>query len=274
MSGVKALVGIGCGLFVVAAVYAFQRPFREYPSVEYGYMQLPPDWKEKGEWTFARLMYPPGPNDGYRGRFDGDWRLGLSLWTQDFPRADRNLAQAVRRLTRVQARSVEQAVNLEDGDEVFNWPWLYAVQTGEWGLTPAEGKVLREYLLRGGFFMADDFHGTEEWEVFERSMKLVFPDRPIVEIPNSDPIFHTIFDLDDRFQIVGAEHLLEGSKNGGKVAHWRGIYDDKGRIMVAITFNSDVGDSWEWAGDPRYPQKYSEMGIRLGVNYIVYAMTH
>jgi hypothetical protein len=239
MSGVKALVGIGCGLFVVAAVYAFQRPFREYPSVEYGYMQLPPDWKEKGEWTFARLMYPPGPNDGYRGRFDGDWRLGLSLWTQDFPRADRNLAQAVRRLTRVQARSVEQAVNLEDGDEVFNWPWLYAVQTGEWGLTPAEGKVLREYLLRGGFFMADDFHGTE-----------------------------------DRFQIVGEEHLLEGSKNGGKAAHWRGIYDDKGRIMVAITFNSDVGDSWEWAGDPRYPQKYSEMGMRLGVNYIVYAMTH
>ena len=274
MSVVKALVGIGCALFLAAALYAFQRPFREYPSVEYGYMQLPPDWKEKGEWTFARLMYPPGPNDGYRGRFDGDWRLGLSLWTQDFPRADRNLAQAVRRLTRVQARSVEQAVNLEDGDEVFNWPWLYAVQTGEWGLTPAEGKVLREYLLRGGFFMADDFHGTEEWEVFERSMKLVFPDRPIVEIPNSDPIFHTIFDLDDRFQFVGAEHLLEGSKNGGKVAHWRGIYDDKGRIMVAITFNSDVGDSWEWAGDPRYPQKYSEMGIRLGVNYIVYAMTH
>ena len=274
MSVVKALVGIGCALFLAAALYAFQRPFREYPSVEYGYMQLPPDWKEKGEWTFARLMYPPGPNDGYRGRFDGDWRLGLSLWTQDFPRADRNLAQAVRRLTRIQARSVEQAVNLEDGDEVFNWPWLYAVQTGEWGLTPAEGKVLREYLLRGGFFMADDFHGTEEWEVFERSMKLVFPDRPIVEIPDSDPIFHTIFDLDDRFQIVGAEHLYEGSKNGGKVAHWRGIYDDKGRIMVAITFNSDVGDSWEWAGDPRYPQKYSEMGMRLGVNYIVYAMTH
>ena len=274
MSVVKALVGIGCAVFVGAALYAFQRPFKEYPSVEYGYVQLPPDWKEKGEWTFARLMYPPGPNDGYRGRFDGDWRLGLSLWTQDFPRSDRNLAQAVRRLTRIQARSVEQSVNLEDGDEVFNWPWLYAVQTGEWGLTPAEGKVLREYLLRGGFFMADDFHGTEEWEVFERSMKLVFPDRPIVEIPDSDPIFHTIFDLDDRFQIVGAEHLYEGSKNGGKVAHWRGIYDDKGRIMVAITFNSDVGDSWEWAGDPRYPQKYSEMGIRLGVNYIVYAMTH
>jgi hypothetical protein len=80
--------------------------------------------------------------------------------------------------------------------------------------------------------------------------------------------------LDDRFQIVGAEHLREGHKLGGIVPHWRGIYDDKGRIMVAITFNSDVGDSWEWAGDPRYPQKFSDMGIRLGVNYVIYAMTH
>ena len=277
-SGLRAellsfLAGLAGALVLVGVVYA-QRPFREYPSVEYGYMQLPPDWNEKAEWTFARLMYPPGPNDGYRGRFDGDWRQGLSLWTQDFPRADRNFAQALRHVTRVQARSVEQAVNLDDGDEVFNYPWLYAVQTGEWGITPEQAKVLREYLLRGGFFMADDFHGPLEWEVFERSMKLVFPDRPIVEIPNSDPIFHTVFDLDNRYQIVGAEHLREGSKNGGTVPHWRGIYDDKGRIMVAITFNSDVGDSWEWAGDPRYPQKYSDMGIRLGVNYVIYAMTH
>jgi len=88
-----------------AALYA-QRPFREYPSVEYGEsIPLPPDWQRPGEWTFARLMYPPGPLDGYRGRFDGDWRLGLSLWTQDYPRADRAFSQAVRRLTRIDARS-------------------------------------------------------------------------------------------------------------------------------------------------------------------------
>ena len=137
---------------LVGALYAFQRPFREYPSVEYGYLQLPPDWKEKGEWAFARLMYPPGPNDGYRGRFDGDWRQGLSLWTQDYPRADRNFSQALRHLTFVQARSVEQPVNLEDGDEVFNWPWLYAVQTGEWGLTEAQAKVLANTACCAGVF--------------------------------------------------------------------------------------------------------------------------
>ncbi len=103
-------------------------------------MPLPPDSQQKAEWAFARLMYPPGPNDGYRGRFDGDWREGLSLWTQDYPRADRAFAQALRRLTRVQSRSVEESVNLEDGEEVYNWPWLYAVQVGEWGLTPRREK--------------------------------------------------------------------------------------------------------------------------------------
>ena len=274
MKTIRAFLVLTFAFAAVSALYAFQRPFREYPSVEYGEVPLPPDWQQKTEFAFARLMYPPGPNDGYRGRFDGDWRLGLSLWTQDYPPADRNLSQAIRRLTRIQTRSVEQSVSLDDGDEVYNWPFLYAVQVGEWGLTPAEGKVLRDYLLHGGFFMADDFHGSYEWQMFSERMKLVFPDRPIVEIPDNDPIFHTVFDLTDRYQIVGAEHLTPGYKNDGKVAHWQGIYDDKGRVMVAISFNSDIGDSWEWANDPRYPEKYSDLGFRVGVNYVVYDMTH
>ena len=90
----------------MGAVYA-QRAFREYPSVEYGMLPRPADWQKPGEWTFARLMYPPGPLDGYAGRFDGPWQQGLSLWTQDYPRADRALANAVHRLTRMDARSVE-----------------------------------------------------------------------------------------------------------------------------------------------------------------------
>lgn len=264
----------------LGSAYALDRtlphPFRQYPGVEYrlGTIPLPPDYQDKAEWAFARLMYPPGWNDGYAGRFNSDWRDGLSLWTQDFPRADRHFSAAVRRLTRIQVRSVEQCVNLDDGDDIYNWPWLYAVQVGEWGITDAEGKKLRDYLMRGGFFMADDFHGTLEWQVFEQSMKRVFPDRPIVEIPDADPIFHTVYDLDERYQIVGAEHLAEGHKKDGYVAHWRGIYDDKGRVMVAISFNSDIGDSWEWADEPEYPEKYSALGMRVGVNYIVYAMTH
>src|ERR1035438_10890563 len=159
----KVSLRFSCGLLFLGMLYAVQRPFKQYPGIEYEEFNLPPDWQRPAEWAFARLMYPPGPNDGYRGR-GGDWHFGMSLWTQDYPRADRHFSEAVRRLTRLDVRSVEQAVNLDDGDDVYNWPWLYAVQVGEWGLTEAQAKVMRDYLLRGGFFMADDFHGTRSEE--------------------------------------------------------------------------------------------------------------
>src|SRR6202051_4562021 len=165
MTGRQTLCGVGCALTFLCALYAFQRPFYQLQGVEYRAFELPTDWQQKGEWAFARLMFPGGPNDGYRGRFDGDFRRGLSLWTQDYPRADRHFSRALRRLTRIHVRSVEQPINLDESEQ-FDWPWLYAVQVGEWGLTEAQAKALREYCLRGGFFMADDFHGTYEWEMF------------------------------------------------------------------------------------------------------------
>ena len=271
----RVLRRLGCGLTVLGALYAFQRPFRPFNGVEYaiGDIPMPPDWQEKTEWAFARLMFPPGPLNGYRNR-DLDWHVGVSLWTQDFPRADRHFAQAMRRLTRIHVRSVEQPVNLDEGD-ACDWPWLYAVQVGEWGLTGQQAQALREYLLRGGFFMADDFHGAAEWGEFESRIKRAFPERPIVDIPDDDPIFHTVYDVTDRYQVPGQAHLRVGYKYAdGKGAHWRGIYDDQGRVMVAISFNSDLGDAWEWADDPWYPAKFSDLAIRLGVNYVVYAMTH
>jgi hypothetical protein len=232
-----------------------------------------------GEFVFARMMFPGGGAqfDGYYPRFQGDWREGLSLWTQDYPPADRLFSQAVRRLTRVQSRSVEQPVNL-DQDQEFDFPWLYAVQVGEWGITAKQGKELREYLLRGGFFLADDFHGNFERQVFLESMKLVFPEREVVEIPEGDPILHTVYDLKERIQVPGQAHLREGGckfcSNGGRGAHWQAIYDDRGRIMVAVSYNSDLGDAWEWADSPRYPEASASVAIRQGVNYVVYAMTH
>ena len=271
----KASFRIGCGLVFVGALFAFQRPFRQFPGVEYRNFEVPADYNDHNfEFAFARLMYPPGPLDGYYPRFQGDWRRGLSLWTQDYPRADRHFSLALRRLSRLSVRSVEQPVMLEDGDEAFNWPWLYAVQVGEWGLNEQEAQVMREYLLRGGFFMADDFHGIDEWNEFEKRIKFVFPDRPIVDIDDNDPIFHLVYDLNDRIQVPGAAHLRLGYKNNGIGAHWRGIYDDKGRIMVAISYNSDLGDAWEFADDPYYPEKFAGLAIRIGVNYVLYAMTH
>jgi hypothetical protein len=259
------------GLTLVGSLLALQLPFREYPGVEYNDFPLPPDYNEPAEWVFARLMYPP-----INSWYGGNWTRGVSSWTIDYPRSDRHLAEAVRRLTNVQARSVEQPINLDDGDEVFYYPWLYGVEVGHWNLTDQQVEKLREYLLRGGFLMVDDFHGTIEWAVFIRSMRKVFPDRPIVDIPNDDPIFHVLWDLSDRFQVPGQQYLFSGSlyEQDGIDPHWRGIYDDQGRIMVAICHDMDLGDSWEHADNPEYPEKFSAMGMRIAVNYIVYAMTH
>jgi len=258
-------------------VYGFQKPWREYPAVEYNNFPLPPDYQVPAEWTFARLMFPGGPLDGYYPRFQGDYRHGLSLWTQDYPRADRHLARAMRRLTRIDVRSVEQVVALDDDYDAFNFPWIYAVQVGEWGLTEKQGAKLREYLQRGGFFMADDVHGDAEWGEFAKRIHFAFPDREIVDLADDDPYFHAVFDITDRPQVPGAAHLGEGCKNcseGGRGAHWRAIKDDKGRIVVAVSHNSDLGDAWEFADSPYYPEKESALAIRIAVNDVIYAMTH
>ncbi len=277
----KIFLLLFAGLLALSGVFGFQNPWREYPGREYENFPVPPDWQDKTEWAFGRLMYPPMDGVHGRGRWgrrrgDSDWTQGYSSWTTDYPRSDRHFSEALRRLTRVHGRSVEQSVNLDDGNEVFYWPWLYAVEVGHWNLTDAQAKKLREYLDRGGFFMCDDFHGTEEWEVFAASMNRVFPDRPIVEIENPEQIFHTIYDLDDRYQVPGAQFIRSGRtyEYDGVVPHWRGIYDDKGRLVVAICFDMDLGDSWEHADNPQYPEKYSALGIRIGVNYVIYAMTH
>jgi hypothetical protein len=271
-------------LGAAAALCAFQnfsKPWREFPAFEYNDFPIPPDYQERTEFVFARLMYPSAGFGfgGYGRRFGGgDWRQGGrgAFWTMDYPRSDRHFMLALRRLTRIHARSVEQPINLDENDQ-YDWPWLYGVEVGHMDLTDNQAKGLREYLLRGGFLMVDDFHGGMEWEIFHRSIQRVFPDRQIVDIENSDQIFHLIYDLGDRYQVPGAIYLRTGltyEREDGFPAIWRAIYDDKGRIMVAICHNMDLGDSWEHADNPDYPQKFSALGIRIGVNYVAYAMTH
>jgi hypothetical protein len=269
---------------LAGALCAFQKPFRQYISMEaYDNIPLPEDWKQPAEWVFARLMYPQNPEARFGGgRFRRwgqvlDWRSGGTSWTQDYPRADRHFAQALRRLSRVDARSVEQPANPDELDDFYNWPWMNAGEMGDWKLTDAQAKTIREYLLRGGFLMLDDFWGPEEYGRFNDSMKLIFPDRPVVDIESKDAIFHSVYDLDDRFQVLGQWALRGGgmsARAAGTVPHWMGVFDDKGRVMVAISFNNDLGDAWEWADGPQYPEKMAGLAIRIGVNYVVYSMSH
>ena len=257
-----------------------QRPFREYPPMEGGesVAALPPDYLNKAELVLGRLMYPSsGGRGGRGGGGGGNWQNGLSNWTVDYPRGDRTFAVAIRRLTRVDVRSVEQPVNPDDGDEIFHWPYLHVGMPTTWNLSDGQATKIREYLLRGGFMVCDSFFGTQEWAGFEAGMRRIFPDREIVDLPEEDAIFHTAYDVNERYQVGNFRSMLRNGNTyraDGDKPYWRGVRDDKGRVMVAITFNNDLGDSWQLADNPQYPQKFSFLGIRLGVNFVIYTMTH
>lgn len=266
MASARMAVALGGLLLLAGAAWAYQNRRTSYmyeremqnPAVDPADADLP------GEWAFARLRY----------RSAGGWRRGS--WGTDANKADRVFTQGVRRLTRVQARSVEEIIDV-DTDDMFDWPWLYAVEVGRWSLTDAQAKKLRDYLDRGGFLMVDDFHGTAEWEQFTEGLRKIFPDRVIVDIPDGDPIFHVLYDLEKRFQIPGHQYAWTGrtyERSDGVEAHWRAILDDKGRVQVAICHNVDLGDAWEWADDPEYPEAFASLAYRIGINYIVYSMTH
>ncbi len=230
-----------------------------------------PDFSSQGwssdinnyEFTFSRLVFS---DSGY-----SDW----ARWQADWPEAETHFLQGLSRLTRVHADPEGRLLRLTD-TALFDYPWLYAVEVGSISLSDEEAANLREYLLRGGFLMVDDFHGPWQWQTFEEAMKQVFPDRTIIELGDNDEIFHVLYDLEERQQIPGLRALRMGQtwEEGGNIPYWRGILDDRGRVMVAINFNMDMGDAWEHADWPEYPEPYSAMAYRFGVNYVIYAMTH
>jgi Domain of unknown function (DUF4159) len=222
------------------------------------------------EFQFVRLAYADNANFSFRG-FGG---FGRS-WTTDYPEAEQHLMQGVHRLTRINAGDDSIALRPLDAD-IFDYPWMYAVEVGRWELSDEEAAQLREYLLRGGFLMVDDFHGSLQWEGFMESMRRVFPDREVVEIPDSHEVFHVLFDLDQKVQIPGVAALMSGRtyEQDGVDPHWRGVFDDNGRLMVAINFNMDLGDAWEHADDPQYEQPLTALAYRFGISYVIYSMTH
>jgi hypothetical protein len=196
----------------------------------------------------------------------------------DYPRSDRHLLAGVRRLTRIDTRSVEQVVDLDGTDEIYNWPMLYGVEVGHWALPLDQAAQLRDFIRRGGFLMVDDFHANQEWAIFMDSLTRVFPNVFVEDIPNEDPIFHVLYDLVDRVQVPGAQYLQTGrtyeKDESGRPEHWRAVRDEKGRIIVAICHNMDLGDAWEWSDDPKYSEKWAALAYRIAMNYFVYDLTH
>ena len=240
-----------------------------------------PGYGADAEFHLARLAYPTYAYANSRG-FGGN-----PMWRVDFPNAEWNFLPALSRLTNISVdlsadidtRDAVERLHLEAlDDRIFGYPLIYMQQPGQagWRPTEEEAERLREYLDRGGFLLLDDFHGRDIYAVQE-ALKRVLPNKEIVEIPGDDPLMNVFFDLGDRLQIPGQRHL--GRFRGGTPRmegppYWLGIYDDYNRLMVGINYNIDMGDAWEHADDPYYPEPMTGQAYRLGVNYVIYAMTH
>ena len=236
-----------------------------------------PDFPMSGEFHFVRTEYVDDRGGGFN-RFVSRSGRASGWWAQDWPDADNHFSFGVQRLTRLQ---VGQPVHLNLLDEkLFDYPWIYATQVGYWELSDAECKKLGEYLNRGGFLMVDDFwgQGQGEWEVFEEAMNRALPGHPIIPIKLTDSVMHVLYDIEqkDLTFIPGTRHLYGGRVNqpAGTSPQWDAIYDDKNRMVVAVNYNTDIGDAWEYADAPEYPEAMTTLAYRYGINYIMYSVTH
>jgi len=213
------------------------------------------------EFVFARLVY----DGGY------EW----PRWRADWPDAEQHFNQGLSRLTRADVSAEGVIVQLTD-DELFDHPWLYVVEVGHMVLSRAEIDNLREYLLRGGFLVVDDFHGPREWQQFISVMRQVFPDRELKKIDEEATLFNIHFEIEELIQVPGIRSVMNNRtwEKGGINAAWYAIYDDQNRAMAIVNFNQDLGDAWEHADDAIYPQPFTGVAYRMGVNYVIYSMTH
>jgi hypothetical protein len=210
---------------------------------------------------FTRAVYRSG------GRGNG--------WATDWPTADRWITDVLARLTILDVYEGENGIQLDD-PELRRFPFLYAVEVGGMALRPAEREGLRNYLLAGGFLVVDDFWGSREWAQFESEIMQVLPEYEIVDIGFDHPIFQSYYLVD---QIVQVPNITNGCRGGptyeddGYVPHFRGILDEENRLMVAINWNTDLGDAWEHAEDPCYPLMYSTYAYQMAANFILYSTT-
>jgi hypothetical protein len=250
---------------------------------EYGRGQFAdfPTWPQSKElpndvFTFARLRY--NSMSGF-----GGWRRGAK-WMTDYPDADLNFSYRLQQLTSLQVNPKGVIVDI-DAEQLRHYPFVYMIEPGDIVLSAEEAKVLREYMMNGGFVMVDDFWGYEEWDTFEVALKQIFPERNAEELDLSHEVFHMVFPMKVKPQIpsVGAAMAgreqgitFEWNKAGSEQVHYKAVFDDKRRIVMMICHNTDLGDGWEEEGtDPWYFREFSEKyAYPMGINVLFYALTH
>ncbi len=222
-----------------------------------------------GEFVFARAIYT-SPYSPYGRRYGG-------TWATDFPEADNHFITGIREWAGTNLNIAPRPEQLEIMDErLFDYPLIYFVEPGFMELSDEEAARLREYIQRGGFLFFDDFWGEYEFENVQRQMKKVLPEYEIKDLPRDHPLLHSYLDIEEVVQVPNIYNAQRGitHEKGGIIPHHMGIHDKDGRLVAFFARNSDLGDAWEWINDPRYPVKYGLAAYKVGINVVIYAMSH
>jgi hypothetical protein len=254
------------GLAMVATAALAQRQFRN----EFGFGRTPPvhNVPYDGQFTFVRVKYTTAP--------DGYWAGGRPSWVHGYPIAEQHLMRIMNDLSYLGAHADDVNVLALDDPELSKYPVAYIIEVGWWTLTDPEAAALRAYIQKGGFVIVDDFKmlgwrgmNSGGWEPFEANMKRVLPGARFIDMDISHPIFHSFFEINTLDNFPQAY-------NAGRPV-FRGVFEDNDpskRLVMIVNYNTDISQFWEWSGRGLRPVDDTNEAYKLGVNYLIYGLTH
>jgi hypothetical protein len=264
----RRTAAIACAsLISVAAAALAQREFGDF-GFQRDRLQVQPNIPYDGRFTFVRISYETAPG--------GYWAGGRPSWSHGYPLAERNLMKIMNEVSYLGAHDEEINTVALDDPQLARYPIAYIIEVGWWTLTDREAAALRAYILKGGFVIVDDFklpgwRGIEGggWEPFAENMKRVLPEARFVEMQATHPIFHAFFEID------ALDNFPQAYNSGQPI--FRGIFEDNDpnkRLQVIVNYNTDISQYWEWSGRGFRPFDQTNEAYKLGVNYLIYGLTH
>jgi hypothetical protein len=256
--GIRAFFIAVLIVLLVAAQPIRQRPRGDAPAMPGATYRT--DVEYDGRFTFVRLRWRNA------GSSRGFWS---TAWDHDYPRAEQNLSEILRELTSLDIRLDGSRILTLDDPELTKFPIAFMWEPGFWELTDREAEAFRAYLLKGGFAVFEDFDGRAQWENFEEQMRRVLPQSRFVRLEGTNRIFDSFFAINDIDAIV---HPMSGIRPS-----YFGLYEDNDpakRLMVVANFDNDVPEYWEWSGRGLFPFANTNEAYKLGVNYMIYGLTH
>ncbi len=261
------LIAVVLILALIATVATAQRGRRKQnaeglPTV----YEVPKDQADlSGKFIMARLRF----DTGYSNLHLGD---GGFPWSHDWPGAGRHLNKIISELSKLDIHlDVNEPIYGFTDPDLYKYPMAYLCEVGFMNLSDQELAGMREYCLRGGFILTDDFRSPREWAVFEPQVKKAFPEFQLKKLDISHPVYNCFFSL--KTLDIATPYTTSANYGSVKPEFW-GIEDDKGRLMMVINYNNDISDYWQWSDNPFAPLEQTNDAYKFGVNYVMYALTH